>query len=99
MYYNREPQYVSLMGKSWYYGFLNRHQGIAEALETGLVEGVPFKLILDRGIRVGDTYLAERNAGLKLLTAAGIDPEGWVYPVEIAYCYDCGECIPIELLI
>lgn len=92
-----DPKYVDLMGKTWSSAFLAWHPGIKSALETGLIEGVPFKLILDRGIQGGDTYLAERNDGYKLLTAAFIDERGWVVPVERAYCYDTGDCIPIEL--
>jgi len=77
--------------------FLGRHPGFKQALETGEIEGVPFK-ILDGDIEPGDTYIAERNVGLKVLTCRKNNREmGWIEPVEPAYSYDTGECLRIEL--
>lgn len=79
--------------------FLSAHPGIKEALEKGEIEGVPFRL-LEGDIEPGDTYIAERNVGLRLLTCASNNREGgWINPVEMAYPYDTGECIKIELLV
>ena len=79
--------------------FLSAHPGVREAVATGLIEGVPFRL-LGGEIAPGDTYIAERNVGLRLLTCKENNHErGWIVPVENAYPYDTGECIKIELLI
>ncbi|WIB65830.1 hypothetical protein [Curtobacterium sp. MCBD17_040] len=79
--------------------FLSGHPGIAETIRTGLVEGVPFTLSGDGAdIRPGDTDIAERNSGLKLLTCRQNDVEhGWVLPEEIAYPFDTFECFQVEL--
>jgi len=77
--------------------YLMAHPGINKAITSGEIEGVPFKL-LDGDILPGDTYIAERNSGLKLLTCRSNNHEdGWIVPVEDAYCYDTNECIRIEL--
>lgn len=77
--------------------FLSAHPGIKQAVSTGKIEGIPFE-ILDKKLEPGDTYIAERNAGLKLLTCRENDEvNGWIVPVELAYVYDTGECIPIRL--
>lgn len=77
--------------------FLARHPGIKQAVESGEIEGVPFK-IADGEIEPGDMYIAERNVGLKLLTCQKNDKaNGWIVPTELAYSYDRGECIKIEL--
>jgi hypothetical protein len=53
-------------------------------------------------IRPGDTYLARRNTGWQLLTAAkvvAVGPDhtrGYIVPVEPnAYCYDTWECLKV----
>jgi len=81
--------------------YLAAHPGVALALKTGLIEGVSFVVTGGgRDIEPGDTYIAERNSGLKLLTCRDRNDEGgWINPVEIAYPYDTHECIRIELLI
>ena len=52
-----------------------------------------FTISLDP-IQPGDTYLAERNTGPHLLTCLRV-VDGYVVPVESAYCYDLYECIKI----
>ncbi len=76
------------------------------AVDAGVFEGVRFK-VLDRPIPAGDTYLAARNTGPHLLTAGQVVPYpteenglmygGWVVPLEWAYAFDLGECVPIKL--
>jgi hypothetical protein len=91
---------VTLMGREFNTVYLNAHQGMKKAMETGEFEGIPFRL-LGRPLQEGDTYLAERNSevGLVLLTCRKNDVENrWVEPVESAYFYNTGECIGIELL-
>lgn len=90
---------VTLMGKDFRESYLFSHPEMAKALETGMVEGVPFRL-LDGEIEEGDSYLAERNTGLHLLTCRKNDKfKQWIEPVQHAYIYDTPECIRIELLI
>lgn len=92
-------EYVTLMGREFYSGYLNAHPGIKAALESGEVEGVPFRLV-DGEIEAGDTYIAERNVGLKLLTCReNVKDQRFICPVENAYAYDTGECIKIELVL
>jgi len=77
--------------------YLAAHPGINKAITSGEIEGVPFN-VLDGDILPGDTYIAERNSGLKLLTCRENNHEqGWIVPVESAYVYDTVECIRIEL--
>jgi len=79
--------------------FIKAHPGIREALDTLQIEGVPFTVLREK-IEAGDTYIAERNSGLKLLTCRNVSPDGsFIVPEEMAYCYDTGECIKIRLLI
>lgn len=88
---------VEIMGLMWNRGYLRTHPGMAHALYSGEFEGLEFRPI-DREIQPGDTYLAERSpaVGIQLLTCDYVDPRGWVRPVEKAYPYDTGECVPIE---
>src|SRR4051794_32512928 len=79
--------------------YIQTHKGVRDALESGKIEGVSFK-VTGHGtdIQPGDTYIAERSDGLKLLTCKKNDwDNGWITPVEMAYSYDTGECIRIEL--
>ena len=81
--------------------YLQAHKGVRDALTSGQIEGVPFK-VTGHGIDIkpGDTYIAERNQGLMLLTCKRNDLDRyWVEPEEMAYSYDTGECIRIELVI
>lgn len=49
-------------------------------------------------IRPGDTYVAERNTGLQLLTCKRvISDKNFIIPTENAYCFDIWECIPVEI--
>jgi hypothetical protein len=52
----------------------------------------------DGPIEPGDTYLAGRNMGPKLLTARLVDTElGCIYPNERVYPYDLHECVKVEI--
>lgn len=42
-------------------------------------------------IQPGDTYVAGRNTGPHLLTCQSIG-DGFIVPVEAAYCFDLHEC-------
>lgn len=57
------------------------------AEELGLVQS-------SRPIAPGDKYLAERNTGPKVLTCKEVK-DGYVVPVEQAYCFDLWECVVI----
>lgn len=46
-------------------------------------------------INVGDLYIAERNTGPHLLTAARIDERGWICPTTEDYCFDVFECVKV----
>lgn len=57
----------------------------------------------------GDSYIAERNSGPKLLTVAyvvdrdyaqrfGLKFSGWVVPTEVQYSFDFYECVGVEVL-
>lgn len=103
---------VSLDGKNWddtiefnnyafSVAFLRAHKELYEALVAGEVEGVPFTLIGGwNKLAPGDTYLAERNAGLQILTVREVDVVniGCVFPVDKwKYPYNLGECFKVEL--
>lgn len=52
-------------------------------------------------IQPGDTYLAERNTGPKLLTCLKVmkndfGEPSYIVPKEVAYCFDVWECVKIE---
>jgi len=90
---------VELMGLSWSEPFLRAHPGIKQALEAGEIEGVKFRFVGGE-IEPGDTYIAERNAGLKLLTCReNVHEKSFIIPMETAYAYDTWECFKIELLL
>lgn len=80
-------------------GWLAYRPGIHAALEAGLIEGVRFRVVgMGADLEPGDTYIAERNSGMKLLTCRDHDREnGWVFPVERAYAFNTGECVKIAL--
>lgn len=81
-------------------GWLAYRPGIRAALETGEIEGMRFR-VLGKGadLEPGDTYIAERNSGMKLLTCRDNDHEnGWVFPTERAYAFNVGECVKVELI-
>lgn len=47
----------------------------------------------------GDSYVAERNTGPKLLTVRALsDDKTYVIPVEQEYCYDTWECIKVDFV-
>ena len=67
--------------------------------ETVTIEGVGFVKDGDGIVSVGDTYIAERNQGPKLLTARTInDVDGYIVPVEMAYPYNIGECVKVRMV-
>jgi hypothetical protein len=63
--------------------------------------GIKFKMDVDesgeeREIREGDLYIAERNTGPKLLTAAEVSKErNWIAPTTNDYLYDIWECVKV----
>jgi len=72
-------------------------------------EGMILRLIPGKeygnDLEVGDTYLAQRNSGPKLLTVKEVHmkPEArytnWVVPVEKdAYSFDLHECVGVEIV-
>lgn len=71
---------------------------LRRAIEAGEFEGVPFKVTGEGSdIEPGDTYLAERNSGVKLLTCKEHNRvKNWIVPVEDAYLFDTWECVRIE---
>jgi hypothetical protein len=59
------------------------------------IEGVVFIVTYSEPIQVGDTYIAERNTGPKLLTALELG-EGCIHPKEFpAYSFDTYECAKV----
>lgn len=71
-----------------------------QVLESGEFEGVKFLVSSDQRFFPGDTYLAARNTGPHLLTVRYVERAGgWIVPVEMAYSFDLGECVKIELLV
>lgn len=77
-----------------------RPYAIVRALRAGQTvdfEGVPLRATEDQTFQTGDTYVAERNVGPKLLTVAFVKI-GAVFPVERAYPYDLHECIKVEIV-
>lgn len=49
------------------------------------------------GINPGDLYMAKRNRPWQLLTCAKVHEDGFVIPVEIAYCFDLHECFRVVI--
>lgn len=75
---------------------------ISKVIEAGEFEGMPFRVHLrgegvsdEEHFQPGDTYLAERNLGVRLLTVKKVH-NGYIIPVEPAYPYDVWECVKIE---
>ena len=62
--------------------------------EPAEVEGVIVKMDGDGTVSAGDSYVAERNTGPKLLIAERIDVEnGFIIPTSLAYCFSIKECV------
>lgn len=68
-------------------------------------EGVTLRYLGEwDALEPGDTYIAQRNT-VKLLTVREVKETagdqnqwaGWVVPQEIAYCFDLGECVKVEV--
>jgi hypothetical protein len=52
--------------------------------------------VSDHPIQPGDTYLAERNTGPKLLTCLSVSDYGWVVATDIMeYSYNTRDCIKV----
>ncbi len=65
---------------------------------TAEFEGVTLRMVGDSDtLKPGDTYVAERNMGPKLLTVREIKMSA-VFPVENAYPYDMWECVKVEII-
>lgn len=72
--------------------------------ETVDFEGAPIRMQAGKSdgrlLAVGDTYMAERNSGPKLLTVRRVrrDPgTGWVEAEESwSYSFDLHECVGVE---
>ena len=92
------------------------YSGIRSRLRDGQIvelEGVKLKMIPGKEtgatLEPGDTYLAERNSGPKLLTVNyivdedyahrwGLKFSGWVVPTGLSYSFDFHECVGVEIL-
>lgn len=61
-----------------------------------MFEGTPL-LLTAEPIAVGDTYLACRNTGPKLLTARAIG-NGCIHPCETGYSFDLCECRKVTFI-
>lgn len=63
-------------------------------------EGVKLCMVGEaRDMQPGDTYVAERNQGPRLLTVLEVNlDKGWILSREGAYPYDLGECVQVELV-
>lgn len=89
----------TLMGIKLPEVWLDARPGIKTALESGEIEGIPFR-VLEGDIEAGDTYIAERRGGMRLLTCRENNKEQrWIVPVEQAYTYNTGDCVRIELIL
>jgi hypothetical protein len=74
-------------------------QNILRSEGTVEFEGVTLKMIGDSdSLLPGDTYVAQRNQGPKLLTVREIAMNA-VFPVENAYPYDLWECVKVEIML
>lgn len=71
-----------------------------QALKNGddaVLEGIALRGLPDEPIRPGDLYVAERNAGPKLLTCHRVNNTGrWIVPLDYAYSYSFSECVRVE---
>ena len=81
------PPYRYAQELRWHY----RNGGVVE------FEGMLFEISMWHDIQPGDTYLAGRNSGIKMLTARDVNVDmGWIIPEEESgYPYDLGECYKI----
>lgn len=61
------------------------------ATELGVI------LLPESVIEPGDMYFAARNTGVKLLTCRERDDStNCMFPIELAYVFDIGECCKVE---
>jgi len=73
---------------------------LRRAIDAGEFKGLAFE-VAGEGLDIepGDTYLAERNSGVKLLTCKEHNrAKNWIVPVEDAYLFDTWECVRIEFI-
>jgi hypothetical protein len=59
------------------------------------LEGATITVDWGQAIQPGDTYIAQRNNGWKLLTCDYVSPAHCVFPVEKAYVYDTWESVKV----
>lgn len=93
-----------------YSGILNRLRDG----ETVEFEGAKLRMIPGKengaALEPGDSYIAERNSGPKLLTVSyvvdhdyaqrfGLKFSGWVVPTEVMYSFDFHECVGVEIIL
>ena len=76
---------------------VTRQQIIDEAKAIG------FNVHPDEEIQPGDSYVARRNTGLKLLTCESVNhADGWINAEPIngvmQYPYDTNECVKVSLV-
>jgi len=64
----------------------------SEAIKELDLEGAKITVDYSQEIKPGDTYIAQRNTGLKLLTCEYVHSNHWIAPKENAYAYDTWEC-------
>ena len=65
------------------------------ALITIQLEGTTITADYNIAIQQGDTYIAKRNTGWKLLTCAFVDTRHWIESKENEYSYDTWECAKV----
>lgn len=78
---------------------LREYKSLRLLVKQGWIEfeGMTFDKV-EGELQPGDTYLAERNQGPKLLTVRNVDHNlRCVFPKEAAYPYDFGECIKVAI--
>lgn len=75
---------------------------VLRALRAGRiveVEGIPVRLIGEaENLQPGDLYVGARNTA-NLLTVKSIGYLGCVWPEEIAYPFNLGECVKVEAVL
>ena len=69
---------------------------LAEVLQAKAFEGITFEWSEGTDVKPGDTYLAERNTGVKLLTCKQHNRHyGYLISEENEYPYDTRECVKV----
>ena len=72
---------------------------IATLRNGGTVEldGALFVIDGDGVIAVGDVYIGARNT-VQLLTAKVLHEDGYIIPETMAYPFDKGECVKVQMV-